>query len=201
MGQVFNPSEVFRNLYRQSCILGIHDYATSRQLDGDLICADIEAQIISMFSHMKYGGQSAVALRQRSLGRNTQYWSLLKPATTCLVCLQRNLEHYLECDHGICDVCVAILGVPTKGSEYYYDLDTCPLCLRGISFQARLLPPTCRVRFVGFDGGGSRGIVELGFMEKLRQALDLPYPVQEHFDYAIGTSSGEKRLQTLALED
>ena len=54
---------------------------------------------------------------------------------------------------------------------------------------------------MGFDGGGSRGIVELGFMEKLRQALDLPYPVQEHFDYAIGTSSGEKRLQTLALED
>jgi len=37
------------------------------------------------------------------------------------------------------------------------------------------------------------------FPQLLRQALDLPYPVQEHFDYAIGTSSGEKPLQTLAL--
>ncbi|KAH6704167.1 hypothetical protein BKA61DRAFT_680420 [Leptodontidium sp. MPI-SDFR-AT-0119] len=67
---MFNPSDVFRNLYRQSCVLGIHDFANSQQLDVDLITADIEAHIISMFSHMKYGGQSAAALRQRSLGRN-----------------------------------------------------------------------------------------------------------------------------------
>lgn len=196
---MFNPSEVFRTLYRQSCALGIQDYANSRQLSSDLICADIEAQIISMFSHMKYGGQSAAELRQRSLERNNQHWSLLRHTTLCLACLQRNLEHPLECGHAICDVCVCIFGVPSKGVEYRYDLATCPLCQKEIRFQARLLPPTCRVRLVAFDGGGSRGIVSLGFMEELRQALDLPYPVQEHFDYAIGTSSGEKPLQTQAL--
>lgn len=192
---MFNPSIVFRNLYRQSCILGIQDYATSQHLDDDLIGADIEANIISMFSHMKYGGQSAAAVRRRSLERNIQYWSLLKHTSICLTCLQRNLEHYLDCGHAICDVCVVIFGVPTKGAEYRYNLAACPLCQKEIQFQARLLPPTCRVRFLGIDGGGSRGIVSLAFMQELQQTLDLPYPVQEHFDYSIGTSSGKTVLE------
>jgi hypothetical protein len=196
---VFNPSKVFRTLYRQYYALGIHDYTNSRQLSSDLIYTDIKAQIISMFSYMKYNSQSAAELRQRSLERNNQYWSLLRHTTLCLACLQRNLEHPLEYSHTIYDICVYIFGVPSKGVEYRYDLATCPLCQKGIRFQARLLPPTCRVRLVAFNRGGSRGIISLGFMEELRQALDLPYPVQEHFDYAIGTSSGEKPLQTLAL--
>ncbi|KAH7378945.1 acyl transferase/acyl hydrolase/lysophospholipase [Cadophora sp. MPI-SDFR-AT-0126] len=171
---MFNPSDVFRNLYRQSCVLGIHDFANSQHLDVDLITADIEAHIISMFSHMKYGGQSAAALRQRSLGRNFQHWSLLSHTSICLTCLQRNLEHHLECGHAICDDCLVAFGEPTKGAEV----------------PARLLPPTCRVRFLGMDGGGSRGIISLAFMEELEKTLDLPYPLQEHFDYGIGTSSG-----------
>ncbi|PVH67631.1 FabD/lysophospholipase-like protein [Cadophora sp. DSE1049] len=187
---MFNPSEVFRNLYRQSCILGIHDYATSQQLDVDLVITDVEAHIISMFSQMKYGGQSAAALRQRSLKRNLQHWSSLSHTSICLTCLQRNLEHYLECGHAICDDCLVAFGEPTKGVEYRYDLVACPFCQKEVHFQARLLPPTCRVRFLGIDGGGSRGIISLAFMEELEKALDLPYPLQEHFDYGIGTSSG-----------
>jgi hypothetical protein len=158
-----------------------------------LICADIEAHIISMFSDMKYGGVSAAALRQQSLERNSQYWQLLKSNVDCFICLQRKPEHIMECGHGICDTCVgiSIFSKPTKGREYYYDISTCPQCRTQIHFQARILPPTCRVRFLGIDGGGSRGVVSLAFMEELQQALDLSYPVQEHFDFSIGTSSGE----------
>jgi hypothetical protein len=152
-----------------------------------------------MFSHIRYSSQSAAKLRQRSLEQNKQYWSQLGYTTLCLACLQRNLEHRLEYGHAIYDVCVYIFGIPSKGVEYRYNLATYPLCQKGIRFQVRLLPPTCRSRLVGFDGGGSRGIVSLEFIKKLRQALDLSYPVQEHFDYAIGTSSGERPLQTLAL--
>lgn len=188
---MFNPADVFRTLYRQSSILGVHDYATSQQLDIDLITADIEAHIISMFSHMKYGGQSAAALRQRSLERNFKHWSLLSHPLICLTCLQRNLEHHLECGHAICDNCLAAFGESMKGVEYHYNLATCPFCQKGVHFQARLLPPTCRVRFLGIDGGGSRGIVSLAFMDELEKTLDLPYPLQEHFDYGIGTSSGK----------
>ncbi|CAD6446984.1 b676c3b9-d294-4f59-a3cf-c881fe8cd879-CDS [Sclerotinia trifoliorum] len=82
---MFNPSDVFRNLYRQSCVLGVHDFANSQQLD--------------------YGGQPAAPLRQRSLRRNFQHWSLLSHTSICLTCLQRNLEHQLECGHAICDDC------------------------------------------------------------------------------------------------
>lgn len=190
---MFNPSEVFRAFYRHACLLGIQEFAESQQLSGELICADIEAHIISMFSQMKYGGQSAAALRQRSLEKNSRHWQLFQSNVDCFICLQRKPEHVMECGHGICDACVSnsIFSKPTKGKEYHYDISTCPQCRAEIHFQARVLPPTCRVRFVGFDGGGSRGIVSLGFMEKLEQALDLSYPVQEHFDFAVGTSSGE----------
>ncbi|KAH6662700.1 hypothetical protein B0J14DRAFT_570857 [Halenospora varia] len=98
----------------------------------------------------------------------------------------------MECGHGICDVCVRIRNFsnPTKGQEYHYDMSRCPQCLAQIRFQARELPPTCQIRFLGIDRGGSRGVVSLGFLEELRQALGLHYPVQENFDYSIGTSSG-----------
>ena len=188
---MFNPSDVFRNLYRQCCVLGVHDFAKSQQLDVDLVTADVEAHIISMFSHIKYGGQSAVAIRQRSLERNLQHWSALSHTSICLTCLQRKLEHCLECGHAICDDCFVAFGEPTRGVEYRYDLVSCPFCQKEVHLQARLLPPTCRVRFLGIDGGGSRGIVSLEFMEELEKTLDLPYPLQEHFDYGIGTSSGK----------
>lgn len=142
---------------------------------------------------MKYGGQSAAALRQRSLERNSEFWRLLNSNVDCFICLQRKPEHLMECGHGICDTCVRIpaFSKPTKGKEYHYDISLCPQCQAEICFQARILPPTCRVRFLAIDGGGSRGVVSLAFMEELQQALDLSYPVQENFDFSIGTSSGK----------
>ena len=146
-----------------------------------------------MFSHMKYGGQSAAALRQQSLERNSQFWQLLKSNVDCFICLQRRPEHLMECGHGICDTCISIpiFSTPTKGREYCYDISICPQCQTRICFQARTLPPTSRVRFLGIDGGGSRGVISLAFIEDLEKELDLPYPVQENFDFSIGTSSGE----------
>jgi hypothetical protein len=146
-----------------------------------------------MFSQMKYRGQSAAALRQRSLERSSQHWQLLKSNINCLVCLQRTPDHLMACGHSICDICICIpvFSKPTKGREYHYDISTCPLCRSEICFQARTLPPTCRIRFLANDGGGSRGVVSLGFIEELRQALGLHYPVQENFDFSIGTSSGK----------
>jgi hypothetical protein len=190
---VFNPSDVFRTLYHYECLLGIREFATDQQLSREFICADIEARIISLFSEMKYGGQSAATLRQRSLEQNSQHWRLLRSNVDCFICLQRKPEHKMDCGHGICDTCIRIqvFSTATKGREYYYDINTCPQCLSKIRFQARSLPPTCRVRFLAIDGGGSRGIVSLEFMEELRQALGLHYPVQENFDYSIGTSSGK----------
>jgi hypothetical protein len=94
----------------------------------------------------------------------------------------------------MCETCISIgeFTRPVKGRESYYDVTVCPQCRAEVHCEVRLLPATCRVRFVAFDGGGSRGIVSLGFMEELRKALGLQYPVQENVDYAIGTSSGRR---------
>jgi hypothetical protein len=191
--QVFNPSEVFRSLYRHACLLGIHGFASSLHLSSELVCGDIETCIISMFSSMKHQGQSAAAIRQLSLTRNDQYWRPLKSNLDCFICLQRKPEHLTACGHGICDYCVRIplFSNPVRGREYYYDVNACPQCSSQLSFQVRILPPTCRVRFLGIDGGGSRGIVSLAFVEELERALDDPYPIQENFDFSIGTSSGK----------
>jgi hypothetical protein len=192
-GRVFNPADVFRAFYRHACLLGLHDFADPQQLSSELICAEIETHVISMFSDMKSSHQSAAAMRQQSLNRNCQYWRLLKSNIDCFICLQRKPEHVMECGHGICDICVSnsSFSTPTVGKEYHYDINTCPQCRSSIHFQARILPPTCRMRFLSIDGGGSRGVVSLAFMEELERALDLTYAVQEHFDFGIGTSSGK----------
>lgn len=52
------------------------------------------------------------------------------------------------------------------------------------------MPPTCRARVVSFDGGGCRGIVSLTYFDALQDAVGVDYPIQEHFDFGIGTSSG-----------
>ncbi|MAD81884.1 MAG: hypothetical protein CL912_02880 [Deltaproteobacteria bacterium] len=191
-GQVFNPSEVFRVMYYQVCVAAISDFATSTNSSGEVICGKIEAQMIQMFSFMKFEGNSAAILRLQCLREDSGSWQLLKSNVDCFICLQRKPEHITECGHGLCDFCIRIpnFSKPMKGREYCYEIDNCPQCQREIHFQARTLPPTCRIRFLGIDGGGSRGIVSLGFIEALREALGLNYPVQENFDYAIGTSSG-----------
>ncbi|KFY30375.1 hypothetical protein V494_08174, partial [Pseudogymnoascus sp. VKM F-4513 (FW-928)] len=55
---------------------------------------------------------------------------------------------------------------------------------------ARLVPPTCRIRLFATDGGGSKGVVTIGFIQKLQEALDPERPVQENADFSIGTSTG-----------
>lgn len=199
--QVFNPSEIFRILYRDSCVIGIQDFARVQQLSVDLICADIESKMISMFSYLKHDGQTAAALRQDDLKRSSEHWQERTFTTTCLICLQRYSEHRMECGHGICDVCICIpqFGRRAKGLEYHYEINLCPLCQTEICFQAKLVPPTCRARFLGMDGGGARGIVIFGFMEELERSMGLPYPVQDNFDYSIGSSSGKIVLVCTAV--
>lgn len=189
---MFSPSEVFRVLYREGCILGIQEYLDSQQLSTNLVCADIEAGMISMFSRMKHGSQSSASLRQQCLERNRECGKLLKLPHDCMGCLQRTNEHPFDCGHAICDVCVSIFGTPSKGLEYHYELTQCLFCLTGITFQARIVPPTCRIRLIAFDGGGCKGVVSIGFLQKLQQGLDptRPHAVQENSDLSIGTSTG-----------
>ena len=52
------------------------------------------------------------------------------------------------------------------------------------------LPENAGVRVLTVDGGGVRGLGTLQYLKALQERIDLPYPVQENFDLAYGTSSG-----------
>jgi hypothetical protein len=124
------------------------------------------------------------------LSRNTQYFLSFKLTRDCLYCLQRNPEHVLECGHTLCDTCVSIFGESIQRKEYRWKLNTCLLCLSRSHFQARLLPPTYGARLISIDGGGSRDIIPLAYLDTLQDTMGLSYPIQESFDFGIGTSSG-----------
>ncbi|KAK8054768.1 hypothetical protein PG994_009835 [Apiospora phragmitis] len=51
-------------------------------------------------------------------------------------------------------------------------------------------PDTASVRVLSIDGGGTRGIAPLVFIETIQECIGLPCPVQRHFDLIYGTSSG-----------
>ena len=55
----------------------------------------------------------------------------------------------------------------------------------------KLKPPAAGINVLSIDGGGTRGIIPLQTLQILQDKIGLPYPVQENFDFAFGTSSGE----------
>jgi hypothetical protein len=188
---VFNLSHVFHTLYRPLLLQGIQKFASSQQLASGLICADIETQLVDLFAQMDNLHISASCVRVESLYRLSTYLTQLRTFRTCLYCNMRKPEHVMGCGHTICDTCVAIFGKPVKGLEYRFSLTTCLLCKANVDFSARILPPTCGIRFISIDGGGSRGIVSIEYLDALQDTLGLNYPIQEHFDFSIGTSSGQ----------
>jgi hypothetical protein len=99
-------------------------------------------------------------------------------------------EHVLKCGHAICDICVMIFGARCRGLEYVYDMEVCLICQSKLPLRIRLLPPTCCARMMSVDGGGARGVVPLEYLDALQNTIGLDYPLQDHFDFGIGTSSG-----------
>lgn len=186
---------MFWTLYRPLLLAGIKDFAKSRELSIELICSEVEAQISAMFLQMDEDHKSASVLRRECLNRLAPHFSRFKTFQTCLYCVRRKPEHVLDCGHSICDVCIVIFGDRVKGLEYHFDLHSCLMCHAMLLFRARPLPPTCGVRFISIAGGGARGIVPLTYLDALQDTLGLSYPIQEHFDFSIGTSSGKSRLR------
>ena len=76
------------------------------------------------------------------------------------------------------------------GSEYTYELGSCPLC-SSRWLIATLKPPTAGVRILSINGGGIRGVVLLEFLGILQNAVRSDCLVRDLFDLAFGTSSGK----------
>ncbi|KAK3063067.1 hypothetical protein LTS18_002815, partial [Coniosporium uncinatum] len=171
----FRPQDIFQRLYNKHFEQAFAQTVACDCSDIDTWMCLLEDSFTGIASALESSGRGAAALRVdllRKLGRD---WSNFKSFKTCLVCLRRKPEHVHACGHALCDVCVRIFGIPRRGVEYFFDLP---------------LPPTAFYRTLTVDGGGIRGCFSLQALSELEREMNHPFPLQDEFDLAIGTSSG-----------
>ena len=120
-------------------------------------------------------------------------WRRHRNNATCLMCLLRRPEYGLPCGHIFCEVDIRRFGKEVKKDTFA--VNACFLCSKETNeAKFRLKPRTKGISILGIDGGGVKGIIPLQLLQLLELKLK-PYlsefPVQNHFDMTIGTSSGK----------
>ena len=191
---VFNPSDVFQILYKDACQKVCKTGFLGRLGHSYLLPSGfvkgVEMQFVAQFKIVAArNGPSAAGFRKLKLLEHRDDWIPLQCDATCFACVRRRPQYRLPCGHFVCDNCVRVMGLPN--APWAFRLDTCLLCESDTAgFTIRMQPPTATVRLLSIDGGGARGIVPLIFLRALEERIGLPYPVQENFDIAFGTSSG-----------
>ena len=183
----FEPSTVFRRLYLTACELAVNTQPHVHQL---------LSTFVSLTSHISDAGWTAVELHRSLLQKHQQILAKVFSRSSCLCCLSRSPERGLPCGHILCVRCIQTFGQRISPEQYIYSMPTCPLCgNETTSFRAHMKPPTAGVRLLSIDGGGVRGVLPLQALGNLEATFNrltgLSGPIQEHFDLALGTSSGK----------
>ena len=86
-----------------------------------------------------------------------------------------------------------LFGNPLKSKDAHFIINACILCSNKGKLLAKLKPASAGARVLSIDGGRVRGIVPLEFLTLLQGVLDPELQIQNLFEQAFGTSSGEKR--------
>ena len=146
--------------------------------------------LIKMFATMELSKTTAQNLHCEQLKQSCIPWTRIFSNNTCFYCLRRKPEHVLTCGHSICETCIDIFGHAEPTVEYSYHIVACLLCGLG-TLRVTLKPSTAGIRLLSIDGGGVRGVIPLEYLVLLQNELGSACKVQELFDLAFGTSSGE----------
>ena len=133
---------------------------------------------------------TSTLVHQRVLLRFKDMWKEIKSNTTCLACLARTPESTLTCRHSLCDICVISHGDCAEEDPWTFYVHNCPLCGANNSSAISLKPNTAGVRALITEGGGTGGVIPLTFLKELETEVNLPMKIQDHFDIALGSSSG-----------
>jgi hypothetical protein len=176
----FSPTVVFAALYEKRC-LSIWDNEFKYHIAG------VSSRFVHHFAQLSAVKTSA-AIRKETLCRLYRQWGGLRSTTTCLVCLSRPPEHMLPCKHAICDTCVVIFGKPSRLGDYHFEIAQCPICEERSDVTVRQLPPTKPPVILTLDGGGVRGLIQLGLLRALESRIGIP--IASLPDLCIGTSVG-----------
>ncbi|CAG8891594.1 unnamed protein product [Penicillium salamii] len=176
----FSPTVVFAELYEKRC-LSIWDNEFKYHIAG------VSSRFVHHFAQLSAVKTSA-AIRKETLCRLYCQWGGLRSTTTCLACLSRPPEHMLPCKHAICDTCVVIFGRPSRLGDYHFEIAQCPICEERSDVTIRQLPPTKPPVILSLDGGGVRGLIQLGLLRALESRIGIP--IASLPDLCIGTSVG-----------
>jgi len=136
---------------------------------------------------------TSAAWHRAVIAEHESDWRFMRSDKTCFVCISRRPQHRLTselpCGHIICENCVRIFA--TSVDAWTFEVHHCLLCQADTpGVVIGVIPPTATPRLLSIDGGGARGVIPLVFLQALEDRIGLPYPVQENFDFAFGTSSG-----------
>lgn len=142
---------------------------------------------------MERTGESSSGLHLQTL-RALAWGTKFQLSTLCLICLRSSPQHAHTCGHTVCDECVRRHGRPISGLYYSFRLQSCLVCCSSEPLTVRQVPPSAGHRVLTLDGGGVGGCISLEALAALQDRLGLPYPLQDEFDLAIGTSSGMSTL-------
>lgn len=132
-------------------------------------------------------------VRQRSsiLSEFQSWLALIETHQVCLACLRNSSpEHKFPCEHIFCETCCTELGDWSEEDPHLYQFRKCPICAISCDVRVRVKPATAGVRVLSLDGGGIRARVPIQFLRVLEQMIGIDMPVQEHFEFGYGTSSG-----------
>lgn len=181
----FSPETVFNALYLGYCSAAWH---TKTEADTEGNCLSILAHFSHLFTLLSPTNTSA-AIRREALVSHHRRWPGLHSTTTCYFCLCRSPEHMLPCRHSICDTCVVIFGTVGKSAEYHVDISSCPMCEKSFQLTIRQLPPTKCPVILSLDGGGVRGIIQLGLLRALEKRLGKTYGCRRYLICAWAPAS------------
>ncbi|KAJ5160980.1 uncharacterized protein N7482_007984 [Penicillium canariense] len=176
----FPPELVFRDIYEKHCLVA---YPTLESTDH---CQGIMREFSREFTKLHPHNASAT-LRLRSLKEFHAQWSDLRSTKSCLICLCRPPEHMMPCQHAICENCTVVFGERSAEAEYHTVMWRCPICEDPCKLTIRQLPPTKQPVIFGLDGGGVRGIIQLGLLRELERRLG-GIPLAQIADFCGGTS-------------
>jgi hypothetical protein len=168
-------------------------------MSGSDFCNQILGCFADLVKSIDPANPSA-AVRRRILRTFHRCWGGLRSSATCFFCLNREPEHMLSCRHAMCDNCVVVFGCRSPTVGHHLDVTRCPLCDAEVHLAVRQLPPTKGPNILSLDGGGVRGIRQLGLLRSLEERLggDLLPAI---FDLCVGTSVGMFTVKSLHKKD
>jgi len=180
---------IYDTIYKPFCIKALDELydsvaATERasQCIRDLLC--------SMLMGMEEQCITSADAHREVLRSLPVHWDEMKSNRSCFCCIRQTPEHVLSCRHALCEVCTRRFGEPVPGFEHRYRVQRCVLCGLG-TVTKDLKPPTAGARILSIDGGGTRGVIPLEFSGLMQSAIGPACNIQDLFDLALGTSSGE----------